>query len=165
MENFYKKLIKSSVEYRINKHQRNGETFNKDKILKEMEAIHPIYLFMLFSGLLFFIDGALQLGIFVIIGVLIGTIFASIMKTKMLVLFFSIVVYVFGAYLMLAQEKIKKIKPNPSLSPRIIFGTLSGFISAPMGITGAMMNVPILRYLGYPISKCIGSAAAICFFI
>ena len=68
MENFYKKLIQSSVEYRINKHQRNGETFNKDKILKEMEAIHPIYLFMLFSGLLFFIDGALQLGIFVIIG-------------------------------------------------------------------------------------------------
>ena len=66
---------------------------------------------------------------------------------------------------MLAQEKIKKIKPNPSLSPRIIFGTLSGFISAPMGITGAMMNVPILRYLGYPISKCIGSAAAIGFFI
>ena len=34
-----------------------------------------------------------------------------------------------------------------------------------MGITGAMMNVPILRYLGYPISKCIGSAAAIGFFI
>ena len=68
MENFYKKLIQSSVEYRINKHQRNGETFNKDKILKEMEAIHPIYLFMLFSGLLFFNDGALQLGIFVIIG-------------------------------------------------------------------------------------------------
>ena len=41
----------------------------------------------------------------------------------------------------------------------------SGFVSAPMGITGAMMNVPILRYLGYPISKCIGSAAAIGFFI
>jgi len=28
-----------------------------------------------------------------------------------------------------------------------------------------MMNVPILRYLGYPISKCIGSSAAIGFFI
>ena len=104
-------------------------------------------------------------GIFVVIGVLIGTFFASVMKTKILVLFFSVVVYVFGAYLMLAQERIRKIKPNLSLSPRIIFGLLSGFISAPMGITGAMMNVPILRYLGYPISKCIGSAAAIGFFI
>lgn len=104
-------------------------------------------------------------GIFVVIGVLLGTVFASVMKTKILVLFFSVVVYFFGAYLMLAQEKIKKIKPNSSLSPRIIFGLISGFISAPMGITGAMMNVPILRYLGYPISKCIGSAAAIGFFI
>ena len=42
---------------------------------------------------------------------------------------------------------------------------MSGFISAPMGITGAMMNVPLLRYLGYPISKCIGSAATIGLFI
>ena len=104
-------------------------------------------------------------GIFVVIGVLLGTVFASVMKTKILVLFFSAVVYFFGAYLMLAQEKIKKIKPNRSIFPRVIFGVISGFISAPMGITGAMMNVPILRYLGYPISKCIGSAAAIGFFI
>ena len=104
-------------------------------------------------------------GIFVVVGVLLGTVFASVMKTKILVLFFSAVVFFFGAYLMLAQEKVKKIKPNSSFSPRIIFGLVSGFISAPIGITGAMMNVPILRYLGYPISKCIGSAAAIGFFI
>ena len=104
-------------------------------------------------------------GIFVVIGVLAGTFFASIMKTKTLVLFFSVVVYFFGAYLMMAQEKVKKIKPNSSITPRVILGLFSGFVSAPMGITGAMMNVPILRYLGYPISKCIGSAAAIGFFI
>ena len=30
-----------------------------------------------------------------------------------------------------------------------------------MGITGAMMNVPILRFFGYSITKAIGSAAAI----
>ena len=104
-------------------------------------------------------------GIFVIIGVILGTIFASFMKTKSLVLFFSLVVYLFGAYLMLAQEKLKKIKPNLSITPRLFLGIFSGFVSAPMGITGAMMNVPILKYLGYPISKCIGSAAAIGFFI
>ena len=104
-------------------------------------------------------------GVFVVIGVLLGTIFASIMKTKILVLFFSVVVYLFGAYLMLAKENIGKIKSNSSLYLRMFFGTLSGFVSAPMGITGAMINVPILRYLGYPISKSIGSAAAIGFFI
>ena len=34
-----------------------------------------------------------------------------------------------------------------------------------MGIGGAVMNVPILKYFGYPINKAIGSAAAIGFFI
>ena len=68
MKNLYRKLIQSSVEGRIKKHQRHGETFNREKIVKEMEAIHPIYFFMLFSGLLFFIDGALKLGMFIIIG-------------------------------------------------------------------------------------------------
>ena len=48
-------------------------------------------------------------GIFVVIGVLLGTVFASVMKTKILVLFFSVVVYFFGAYLMLAQEKLSLI--------------------------------------------------------
>ena len=48
-------------------------------------------------------------GLFVVLGVLIGTIFAAYMSTKSLVLFFSVVVYVFGAYLMLANEKVKKI--------------------------------------------------------
>ena len=87
------------------------------------------------------------------------------MKTKILVLFFSVVVYFFGAYLMMAQEQIKKIKTNLSIKPRIILGLFSGFISAPMGITGAMMNVPILRYFGYPINLAIGSSAAIGFVI
>ena len=44
-------------------------------------------------------------------------------------------------------------------------GIISGFISAPMGIGGAVMNVPILKFFGYPINKAIGSAAAIGFII
>ncbi len=58
-------------------------------------------------------------------------------------------------------ETLKKF----NIFPRIIFGFLSGLISAPMGITGAMMNVPILRYFGYPINLAIGSSAAIGFII
>ncbi len=104
-------------------------------------------------------------GIFVIIGVLIGTFFAAIMKTRALLLFFSLIVYFLGTYLLLLQNKTKKIKPNFSFYPRIIFGFISGFISAPMGIGGAIMNVPVLRYFGYPINKAIGSAAAIGFII
>ena len=103
-------------------------------------------------------------GIFVIIGVIFGTIIAAMLKTKILILLFSIIVYFFGAYLLLVNLEIKKNK-NFSFFPRIILGFFSGLISAPIGITGAMMNVPILRYFGYPINLAIGSAAAIGFVI
>ena len=51
------------------------------------------------------------------------------------------------------------------ISSKIFFGFLSGFISAPMGIGGAVMNVPILKLFGYSINNAIGSAAAIGFLI
>ena len=103
-------------------------------------------------------------GIFVIIGVIFGTIIAAMLKTKILILLFSIIVYFFGAYLLLVNLEINKNK-NFSFFGRIILGFFSGLISAPIGITGAMMNVPILRYFGYPINLAIGSAAAIGFVI
>ena len=64
MKNLYRKLIQSSVEHRIKKHQRKGEAYNKDKIVKEMEATNPIALFMLFQGLIWVIDNNLKLGIY-----------------------------------------------------------------------------------------------------
>ncbi len=102
---------------------------------------------------------------FVIIGVIVGTFLASIMKTKGLILFFTIVVYFLSVYLLFLKEKAQDTKPNFNLIPKIVFGFISGFVSAPMGIGGAVMNVPILKYFGYPINKAIGSAAAIGFFI
>ena len=104
-------------------------------------------------------------GFFVITGVLTGTIFAALMQTKSLLLFFSMVVYFLGTYLLLLQEKTKEIKKKFNLLSRLIFGFISGFVSAPMGIGGAVINVPVLRYFGYPIKKAIGSAAVIGFII
>ena len=104
-------------------------------------------------------------GIFVISGVISGTILAAILETKTLVLFFSIIVYLLGVYLLFLKDKEDDIKINFSMLPRVIFGFLSGFISAPMGIGGAVMNVPILKYFGYSINSAIGSAAAIGFII
>ena len=104
-------------------------------------------------------------GLFVVFGVLAGAFLTTFMETKSLILFFSIIVFIFGAYLLLLQEKSNKIKPNFRTFPKALLGFISGFISAPMGITGAMMNVPILRYFGYPINKAIGTASAVGFFI
>jgi len=104
-------------------------------------------------------------GIFVIIGVIFGTIFASSLQTKPLVLFFSIVVFILAFYLLYLKEKETNIKLTIKLRSKIFFGFLAGFISAPMGIGGAVMNVPILKFFGYSINNAIGSAAAIGFLI
>ncbi len=104
-------------------------------------------------------------GIFVITGVILGTIFAANLKTKPLILFFSVVVYLLAFYLLFLKEKAKDIKIKMGLPSKIISGLITGFISAPMGIGGAVMNVPILKFFGYPINKAIGSAAAIGFVI
>ena len=104
-------------------------------------------------------------GVYVISGVIIGTIFASSLKTKSLVLFFSIVVLLLSIYLILLKEKEKDVIMNIKLHLKIILGFIVGFISAPMGIGGAIMNVPILKFFGYSINKAIGSAAAIGFLI
>ena len=104
-------------------------------------------------------------GGFVVIGVILGTIFAASINTKPLVLFFSIVVFFLAFYLLFLKKKEKNIKIKMKISAKIFFGFLSGFISAPMGIGGAVMNVPILKFFGYSINNAIGSAAAIGFLI
>ena len=104
-------------------------------------------------------------GIFVVLGVIIGTFFAAILKTKSLILFFSIIITFLGIYLLLIKERENNITVNIKLYLKIIFGFIVGFISAPMGIGGAIMNVPILKFFGYSINKAIGSAAAIGFLI
>ena len=104
-------------------------------------------------------------GIFVVVGVVIGAIFAATLKTKSLVLFFSIVILFLGIYLLLIKEKEQNTISEMKLYLKIMLGSIVGFISAIMGIGGAVMNVPILKFFGYSINKAIGSAAAIGFLI
>ena len=104
-------------------------------------------------------------GIYVILGVIFGTIFAASLKTKSLILFFSIVIFLLSFYLLLLKEKEKDVIIQIKFHLKVILGFIVGFISAPMGIGGAIMNVPILKFFGYSINKAIGSAAAIGFLI
>ena len=104
-------------------------------------------------------------GLYVILGVIIGTLFAASLKTKSLVLFFTIIIFFLSIYLLMIKEKEKDVIIEIKLYFKIILGIIVGFISAPMGIGGAIMNVPILKFFGYTINKAIGSAAAIGFLI
>ena len=103
-------------------------------------------------------------GIFVVVGVIIGTFFAASMHTKSLVLFFSIVMYLLALNLIFLKDKAK-MRLKFSLLQRTVLGFIVGFVSSLMGIGGAIMNVPILKFVGYTINKAIGSAASIGFLI
>ena len=104
-------------------------------------------------------------GVFVVIGVVLGTIFAISLKTSNLILFFSIMTMIFAIYFLLEKEKINLVPRKINLIYRVICGFLSGFLSAPMGIGGGVFNTPIFKMFGYPINVAIGSSAAIGFLI
>ena len=100
-------------------------------------------------------------GVFVMIGVVLGTILAVSLKTSSLILLFSIMTMIFAIYFLMEKEKINPIPRQINLIYRVICGFLSGFLSAPMGIGGGVFNVPIFKMFGYPINVAIGSSAAI----
>ena len=104
-------------------------------------------------------------GVFVASGVLIGTIFASNLKTAQLILFFSIVTLILSLNFLISKEKREPKPREINLFAKIILGSSAGFFSAPMGIGGGVMNTPIIRMFGYPINVAIGTSAAIGFLV
>ena len=104
-------------------------------------------------------------GFFVVIGVIIGTIFAVSLKTSSLILIFSVITMVFAIYFLIEREKDNTSPKSINLIYRVFLGFLSGFLSAPMGIGGGVYNTPIFKMFGYPINIAIGTSAAIGFLI
>ncbi len=103
-------------------------------------------------------------GIFVVAGVVLGASFAASMETKSLILFFSVVMYLLALNLLFLKNK-NKIDLKFNLLQRTTLGFSVGFVSSLMGIGGAIMNVPILKFVGFTINKAIGTAASIGFLI
>ena len=103
-------------------------------------------------------------GIFVVIGVVIGSLIAAYLNTKFLILFFSLALYLLAINLFFLKDKTK-LKLKFSLFQRTTLGFIVGFVSSLMGIGGAIMNVPILKFVGYTINRSIGTAASIGFLI
>ena len=104
-------------------------------------------------------------GIFVVLGVILGTIFAANLKTSGLILFFSIMTMIFSIFFLISKEKQNPVKKKINLLIKFLSGFTSGFLSAPMGIGGGIINTPILKMFGYPINVAIGCSAAFGFLI
>ena len=84
-------------------------------------------------------------GVFVVIGVILGAIFAANLKTTGLILFFSIMTMIFSLFFLISKEKPNPIKREINLLIKILSGFTSGFLSAPMGIGGGIINTQILK--------------------
>jgi len=104
-------------------------------------------------------------GLFILIGVVMGTFLAVNLKTPTLVLFFSIFAFMVGLFFIFLREKLVENPKTISNIVKNISGIVIGFISVPLGIGGGSLMVPFMRTFGYDIRKSIGTAAAVGFLI
>ncbi|MBD1168028.1 sulfite exporter TauE/SafE family protein [Pelagibacterales bacterium SAG-MED06] len=104
-------------------------------------------------------------GIFILLGVIIGTFLAVNLKTPALVLFFSIFALMVGLFFIFLREQLVKNPKKISNFIKNISGVIIGFISVPLGIGGGSLMVPFMRTFGYDLRKSIGTAAGIGFLI
>ncbi|MDC6469937.1 sulfite exporter TauE/SafE family protein [Candidatus Pelagibacter sp. Uisw_099_02] len=104
-------------------------------------------------------------GIFILLGVIVGTFLAVNLKTPTLVLFFSIFAFMVGLFFIFLREKLVENPKTISNIVKNISGIVIGFISVPLGIGGGSLMVPFMRTFGYDIRKSIGTAAAVGFLI
>ena len=104
-------------------------------------------------------------GVFILLGVILGTFLAVNLRTPQLVLFFSIFAFMVGLFFIFLREKLVENPKKISDLIKNISGVIIGFISVPLGIGGGSLMVPFMRTFGYDIRKSIGTAAAIGFLI
>ena len=104
-------------------------------------------------------------GVFILLGVILGTFLAVNLRTPQLVLFFSIFAFIVGLFFIFLREKLVENPKKISDIIKKISGIIIGFISVPLGIGGGSLMVPFMRTFGYDIRKSIGTAAAIGFLI
>ena len=104
-------------------------------------------------------------GIFVVIGILLGTFFASNLDTPRLVLIFSIFAFCVGLFFIFFREKLGENPKDIPFQIKSFIGTCIGFVSVPLGIGGGSISVPFMRLFGYSIQNAIGTSAAIGFLI
>jgi len=100
-------------------------------------------------------------GIYIVLGVIIGTLLASNLKTADLVLFFSVFAFLVGLFFLFLKSKLEETERNIPKIYKIIIGNFIGFISVPLGIGGGSLSVPFMRLFGYDMRKAIGTSAAI----
>jgi len=98
--------------------------------------------------------------IFIFFGIILGTIFTSSINTTSLLYLFAVYTLTCGLFFLLFKKKnlINKKSEMPKVS-KTLYSLITGFLSVPLGIGGAAIMVPIMKFYNYPIKTAIGTCA------
>ncbi|SDX58062.1 sulfite exporter TauE/SafE family protein [Litoreibacter albidus] len=115
--------------------------------------------------------GAIDMGLLrlwapsLLVGVVIGAALGGYVSGYILIAVFAVVAAIVALDMIL---RTTKDDPEPRGFSKLIWaalGTVTGALSAMMGIGGGTIGVPLLNFLGYDIRRAVGTSAAIGFII
>jgi uncharacterized membrane protein YfcA len=95
-----------------------------------------------------------------IVGTLLGTVVADLLKSKYLAIFFVIFVY-YSAVQMFANIKPKPTRQLPGKVGMSIAAVIIGIVSSLVGVGGGVMTIPLMSLCNVPMRQAIGTSAAL----
>ncbi len=94
-----------------------------------------------------------------VVGTLLGTVVADLLKSKYLAIFFVIFVY-FSAVQMFADMKPKPTRQLPGKAGMTLAAVIVGIVSSLVGVGGGVMTIPLMSQYNVPMRQAIGTSAA-----
>lgn len=104
----------------------------------------------------------LSWGPFIVSGVIIGAIFASLVDGDLLRKIFAAITLLISFYMGLGREKTAAVVvENIFRGIQKCLCIVIGAISSMIGVGGAMLTAPMMHYIGVPTQKAVGTSAAL----
>jgi uncharacterized protein len=95
-----------------------------------------------------------------VVGTLLGTFVADLLKSKYLAIFFVIFVY-YSAVQMFVNAKPKPSRQLPGTAGLNLAAVMIGVLSALVGVGGGVMTIPLMSMCNVPMRNAIGTSAAL----
>lgn len=100
-------------------------------------------------------------GIFILAGVLMGSMLVTRIDGKMLTMLFGIIATLSALNMLFRTHKTALFNELPNKLGQAMMGGSIGLLSSMVGIGGGTISVPLLTLYNYPVHKAVGTAAAI----
>jgi uncharacterized membrane protein YfcA len=95
-----------------------------------------------------------------VVGTLLGTVVADLLKSKYLAIFFVIFVY-YSSVQMFANVKPKPTRQLPGKAGMTVVAVIVGIVSSLVGVGGGVMTIPLMSLCNVPMRQAIGTSAAL----